>query len=101
MIISGGENIFAGEVESVLYTHPAIEECAVIGLTDERWGERVHAVIRCKPDASLSAHEIMEYCRGRIADYKAVRSVDFTREALPRSPINKVLKRVLRERYDV
>lgn len=101
MIISGGENIFAGEVESVLYTHPAIEECAVIGLTDERWGERVHAVIRCKPDASLSAHEIMEYCRGKVADYKVVRSVDFTREALPRSPINKVLKRVLRERYDV
>lgn len=100
MIISGGENIFAGEVESVLYTHTAIEECAVIGLTDERWGERVHAVIRCKSDASLSAEEIMEYCRGRIADYKAVRSVDFTREALPRSPINKVLKRVLRERYD-
>ena len=99
MIISGGENIFAGEVETVLYTHPEIEECAVIGLPDDRWGERVHAVIRRKPESAMSAEEIMTYCRGRIADYKIVRSVDFTAEPLPRSPINKVLKRVLRDRY--
>ena len=99
MIISGGENIFAGEVETVLYTHPEIEECAVIGLPDDRWGERVHAVIRRKPESTMSAEEIMTYCRGRIADYKIVRSVDFTAEPLPRSPINKVLKRVLRDRY--
>ncbi len=99
MIISGGENIFAGEVENVLYTHAAIEECAIIGLPDDKWGERVHAVIRLKSGETLSADAIMEYCRGRIADYKVVRSVDFTDEALPRSPINKVLKRVLRDRY--
>ena len=99
MIISGGENIFAGEVENVLYAHPDIEECAIIGLPDERWGERVHAVIKLKPSSELSAEAVMAFCRGRIADYKVVRSVDFTDEPLPRSPINKVLKRALRERY--
>ena len=99
MIISGGENVFAGEVENVLYLHPAIEECAVIGMPDDKWGERVHAVIRLKQDTVASEDEIVAHCRSNIAGYKAVKSVDFTTEPLPRSPINKVLKRVLREQY--
>lgn len=99
MIISGGENIFAGEVETILYSLSEIEECAVIGVPDDRWGERVHAVIRLKEGATLNEEQVVAHCRGRIADYKVVRSVTFIEEPLPRSPINKVLKRALREQY--
>ncbi len=95
MIISGGENIYPAEVESALFGHPAIADVAVIGVPDATWGEAVKAIVVLKPGASAGAQELIDYARGRIAHYKAPRSVDFA-QALPRTPTGKILKRELR-----
>lgn len=99
MIISGGENVFAAEVEAVLYQHPAVAECAVIGIPSEKWGEQVHAVVRAKEGSAPSEQELIDFCRSRLAAYKCIRSVDFSDEPLPASSMNKILKRELRSRY--
>ena len=98
MIIRGGENISPEEVENVLYSHPKIEEAAVIGVPDPEWGQQPGAVVVLKKGESATAEEIMEYCRARLAGFKRPRSVIFV-ESLPRSPLGKVLKRKLREEY--
>ena len=98
MIISGGENIYSAEVENALAQHPAVAACAVIGIPDEEWGERVHAVVVLRPGASTTAEELREHTKGLIAGYKAPRSAEFV-EALPVSGAGKVLKRDLRARY--
>jgi acyl-CoA synthetase (AMP-forming)/AMP-acid ligase II len=98
MIISGGENIYPAEIEEVLYRHPKILECAVIGVFDEKWGESVKAVVVCRPGEKLTEKEVIEYCKSHLASYKKPRSVDFV-DSLPRSTVGKVLKRVLREQY--
>jgi acyl-CoA synthetase (AMP-forming)/AMP-acid ligase II len=98
MIVSGGENIYPAEVESALFGHPAVADVAVIGVPDERWGEAVKAVVVKKPDAELSAGELITWVRERIAGYKLPKSVDFV-EALPRNPTGKILKRELRKPY--
>ncbi|MGQ0630989.1 MAG: acyl-CoA synthetase [Sporichthyaceae bacterium] len=95
MIITGGENVFSAEVENAVASHAAVAACAVIGLPDERWGERVHAVVVLKPGASASAEEITAHTRALIASYKTPRSVEFA-DALPISAAGKVLKRELR-----
>ena len=94
MIISGGENVYSVEIEDLLSTHPKIACCAVIGVPDEKWGERVHAVVvprGTKPSPS----ELQDFCRGRLANFKIPRSFSFTAE-LPLSAAGKVLKRELR-----
>jgi long-chain acyl-CoA synthetase len=98
MIVSGGENVYSTEVEAALYAHPAVLEAAVIGVPDQSWGERVHAVVVLKPDRLATADEIVAVCRDRIAGYKVPRSVEFA-DALPKSGAGKILKRALRERY--
>ncbi len=98
MIISGGENIYPAEIEEVLYRHPKILECAVIGVYDREWGESVKACVVCKPGEVLTEKEVIDFCKQHLASYKKPRSVDFM-EALPRTPTGKVLKRVLREKY--
>ena len=98
MIISGGENIYPAEIEEVLFQHPKILECAVLGVHDEKWGESVKAVVVCKPGEQLSEQEVIDYCKSHLASYKKPRSVDFV-ESLPHSALGKVLKRVLREQY--
>ncbi|WP_206051799.1 AMP-binding protein [Nocardioides ferulae] len=95
MIISGGENIYSPEVERVLAEHPALMEVAVIGVPDDTWGETVKAVVACKPGASATEAEIIEFCRERLAHFKCPKSVDVV-EALPRNPTGKILKRELR-----
>ena len=95
MIISGGENVYSAEVEAVAATHPAVQEVAIIGVTDERWGERVHAVAVVKPDHELDADELRAFCRERLADYKCPRSLEIV-DALPKSGAGKVLKHRLR-----
>ena len=98
MIVSGGENIYPAEVESALFGHPAVADVAVIGVPDERWGEAVKAVIVKKPDADVTAGELIGWARERIAGYKLPKSVDFI-DALPRNPTGKILKRELRKPY--
>lgn len=97
MIISGGENIYPSEVEALLGSHPAIEDVAVIGLPDDRWGERVHAVVVLREGAELTEAELVGWCRDRIAGYKRPRSCSFLRhEEVPRTATGKILHRVLK-----
>jgi len=98
MVISGGENVYPAEVEEVLYRHQKVLEAAVIGVPDEKWGERVHAVVVPKSGEALTHEEIIEWCAGHLAGYKKPRSVGFT-DQLPRNAAGKVLKTKLRERY--
>lgn len=95
MIVTGGENVYSAEVENAVATHPAVAKCAVIGVPDEQWGERVHAVVVCTPGAQASEQEIRAHTKTLIAGYKAPRTVEFV-ETLPVTPIGKVLKRELR-----
>ena len=101
MIITGGENVYSAEVENAIYQHPAVAMCAVIGVPDEQWGERVHAVISLKPGQTVSESGIIAHCRTRIAGYKCPRSVNVRTEALPMSGAGKVLKTVLRAELQV
>jgi long-chain acyl-CoA synthetase len=98
MIVSGGENVYSGEVESAIASHPAVAACAVIGIPCQHWGEAVHAVIVLKPERDALGAEIIEHCRQQIAGYKTPKSVEF-RATLPLSGAGKVLKRDLREPF--
>ncbi|MCX7363638.1 MAG: AMP-binding protein [Alphaproteobacteria bacterium] len=98
MIISGGFNVFPSEVEQVLWSHPAVQDCAVIGVPDEKWGEAVKAVVELKPGASVGADELIALAKEKLGGVKAPKSVDFI-AALPRSPVGKVLKKDLRAPY--
>jgi acyl-CoA synthetase (AMP-forming)/AMP-acid ligase II len=97
VIISGGENVYPGELENVLMTHPKIMEVAVIGTPDERWGERVTAIVNLKPGDEMTGEELLEWCRGKFPAYKRPRRIEFG--DLPKSPTNKILKPELRARY--
>ena len=98
MIISGGENVYAAEVESVFLEHPAVNEAALIGAADEKWGEVGLMVVVLRPGGAAKAEELIEFCRGRLARYKVPKHVIFA-EALPYSPYGKVIKAELREKY--
>jgi len=98
MIVSGGENVYSAEVENVVTTHPAVAACAVIGVPDEAWGERVHVFVVAHPGQTLTLDELRSHCRERIAGYKCPRSLDVI-DSLPTSGAGKVLKRELRELY--
>jgi acyl-CoA synthetase (AMP-forming)/AMP-acid ligase II len=97
MIITGGENVYPRQVEEVLYRHPAVLEAAVIGVPDDRWVERVHAVITLKPGEKVEAEDIIRFCKARLSGYKVPKSVEFT-GSLPKSPQGKILKTELRRR---
>jgi acyl-CoA synthetase (AMP-forming)/AMP-acid ligase II len=97
MIISGGENVYPSEVETMLGGHPKVKDVAVIDVADETWGERVHAVIIPRDGDTPSEGEILEWCKARLAGYKRPRSVSFIREAdMPRTVTGKILHRLLR-----
>lgn len=97
MIISGGENIYPAEIESVVIGMPGVTEVAVIGLSDEKWGEVACAIV-VADESTVSADQIVEFCGTRLARYKLPKKVIFA-EAIPRNASGKVLKRVLREKY--
>jgi acyl-CoA synthetase (AMP-forming)/AMP-acid ligase II len=96
MIVSGGENIAGSEVERVLYEHDSVLEAAVVGRPDDRWGEVPVAFVVLRPDATATAHALLEHSRARLARYKAPKEITFL-DALPRNPSGKVLKRELRD----
>ena len=96
MIVSGGENVSASEVERVLYEHDAVLEVAVVAMPDPRWGEVPRAFVALKPGRTGDAAALIAHCRARLAGYKTPKLVTFV-DALPRNPSGKVLKRVLRD----
>jgi fatty-acyl-CoA synthase len=98
LIISGGENIYPAEVEDVIYQHPAVAECAVIGVPDERWGEVGRAVVVLRAGTSLDPAALLAFLDGKIARYKIPKSVVFA-ESLPRTASGKVLKQRLRDHH--
>ncbi|MFA4081173.1 long-chain fatty acid--CoA ligase [Mycobacteroides salmoniphilum] len=98
MVVTGGENVYSAEVENALAKHPAVAACAVIGIPDERWGERVHAVVVKQTQSECCDEDLQEHCREHIANYKVPRSFEFVDE-LPLSGAGKILKRVLRQKY--
>ena len=95
VIVTGAENVYPLEVEQVLAEHPSIAEAAVVGAPHERWGETVHAVVVAAPGQVVEDTELIEWCRARLAHFKAPTAVTVV-EALPKNPAGKVLRRVLR-----
>jgi acyl-CoA synthetase (AMP-forming)/AMP-acid ligase II len=98
MIVSGGENIFPREVEEILYRHPAVLEAAVFGIPDLYWIEKVHAVVVKKKESDATEREIIEFCKERLARFKAPKSLAFATE-IPKNPAGKILKKQLRAIY--
>ncbi len=98
MILTGGENVYSTEVENVLYMHPSILECAVIGVPDPKWGEAVKGIVVLKPGHQATEQEIIQFCKERMAHYKAPKSIDFM-DALPRTGSGKIHKKGLRDKY--
>ncbi|MBP7335496.1 class I adenylate-forming enzyme family protein [Niveispirillum sp.] len=98
MIITGGFNVYPGEVEQVISAHKSVQDCAVVGVPDEKWGEAVKAVIQLKPGAQADGAEIIAFCKMRVGSVMAPKSVEFWDE-LPKSPVGKVLRRVVREKF--
>jgi long-chain acyl-CoA synthetase len=99
MIVTGGENVYSGEVEAVIYQHPAVRETAVFGIPDPRWGELVAACVVRKPGAALSEDELIAHCRRSLASYKIPRRIELSDTELPKSGSGKILKKILRERF--
>jgi acyl-CoA synthetase (AMP-forming)/AMP-acid ligase II len=99
MIVTGGENVYSGEVEAVIYNHPAVQEAAVIGIPDPQWGELVTALVVLKPGEVMTPEDLIAYCRLFLANYKIPRRIEFSETELPKGGTGKILKKVLRERY--
>jgi long-chain acyl-CoA synthetase len=95
-IISGGENIYPREIEDVLRSHPAVAECAVFGIPDEKWGEAVKAMVVPRPGCNVSEQEIKEYCGTRLAGFKRPKTIEFISE-LPKTASGKIMKKDLRD----
>jgi acyl-CoA synthetase (AMP-forming)/AMP-acid ligase II len=91
MIITGGFNVYSAEVEQVLLAHPAVQDCAVIGLPDEKWGERVTAVVQPRPGQAVTADEVRAFVKERLGSVKAPKQVEVWPD-LPRSKVGKILK---------
>ncbi|MEG0051791.1 MAG: AMP-binding protein [Comamonas sp.] len=98
MIITGGFNVYPSAVEQVIWAHPAVQDCAVIGVPDEKWGEAVKAVVELKPGCAVQAEELIAQCKSRLGSVQAPKSIDFV-ASLPRSPNGKVLKKDIRAPY--
>ena len=98
MIITGGENVYSTEVENTLYLHPAVLECAVVGVPDEKWGEAVKGIVVLKPARESTEEELIRFCKERMTRYKAPKSIDFI-SALPKTGSGKIEKKKLRDKY--
>ena len=98
MIISGGMNIYPEEIELTLRKHPSINDCAIIGVPDERWGESIMAIVHTEKNAILTEQEVIDYCRAYLGSYKKPKYVTFV-STLPRTQSGKIQKFILRDRY--
>jgi acyl-CoA synthetase (AMP-forming)/AMP-acid ligase II len=98
MILTGGENVYSTEVEHELYEHPSILEAAVIGVPDDTWGEVVKAIVVLKKDITADEDEVIDFCKSRLAKYKAPKSVEFVSE-LPKTGAGKIYKKALKDEY--
>ncbi|MCY1239350.1 3-[(3aS,4S,7aS)-7a-methyl-1,5-dioxo-octahydro-1H-inden-4-yl]propanoyl:CoA ligase [compost metagenome] len=98
MIISGGFNVYAVEVEASLNAHPAVFMSAVVGIPHEKWGEAVHAEVVLRPGAVVEAEALIEHVKDRLGRFKAPKTITMT-DALPLSAVGKVLRRRVREKY--
>lgn len=98
MIVSGGENIYTSEVEAVLYQHPDIQECAVVGIPDDKFGEALFAAIVVASGKTLNQTDVIKHCRDKIGGFKIPRQIDFVKE-MPKSAMGKILKNELRRIY--
>jgi acyl-CoA synthetase (AMP-forming)/AMP-acid ligase II len=100
MIISGGENVYPSEVESVLTQHSAVKDVAVIGLPHDKWGESVHAIVVLHAGRAIGEDALLDWCKDKIAGYKRPRSIAFMREEdVPRTATGKIQHRALRDRF--
>jgi long-chain acyl-CoA synthetase len=97
MIVTGGENVYSVDVERALYEHPAVRECAVIGIPDPLWVEAVHAVVVLEDGTEVTGKELSDHCHGLIAGYKCPKSFEFVAGPLPTTPVGKIRKNVLRD----
>ena len=99
MIVTGGQNVFSAEVENILIAHPAVADCAVIGLPDEKWGEAVTAVIIKKAGSEVTSEEVIAFCRKEMAGFKIPKNIIWHEGQLPRTPTGKVQKYILVDMY--
>jgi acyl-CoA synthetase (AMP-forming)/AMP-acid ligase II len=98
MVVSGGFNIFPFEIEQVLMKHQAVQDCAVIGVPDEKWGEAVKAVVQLAPGASVGEEELIAFAKAELGGMRTPKSIEFWPD-LPRSAVGKVLKREIRTKF--
>ncbi len=98
MIVTGGENVYPKETEDVLYTHPAVQECAVTSAPDEKWGERVQAVVVKRENHKVSEEELIKYCKEWLAGYKCPKKIEFW-ENLPKTPVGKILRKDIKAHF--
>jgi acyl-CoA synthetase (AMP-forming)/AMP-acid ligase II len=98
MIVTGGENVYPKEVEDVLYQHQAVAMAAVVSAPDEKWGERVQAVVVLKPDQSTTEAELIAHCKQRLAGYKCPKAIEFS-DKLPTTPVGKILRKDVKKKY--
>jgi acyl-CoA synthetase (AMP-forming)/AMP-acid ligase II len=99
MIVTGGQNVFSAGVESILIAHPAVADCTVIGLPDEKWGEAVTAVIVKKSGVEVTEADIIAFCKKEMAGFKVPKKIIWHEGQIPRTPTGKVTKYVLVEKY--
>jgi len=99
MIVSGGENVYSAETEQAIYAHPAVAECAVIGIPHGTWGEQVHAIVRLNQGESVTDQQLIAHCKTLIAAFKCPKSIEFCEQPLPLSGAGKILKKDLRVPY--
>ena len=98
IIVTGGENVSSRDVENVILTHPAVLECAVIGVPSEKWGEEVRALVVPRRGMTITPEEVIDYCKDKLAGYKRPRSAEVWKE-LPKNPPGKILKKDIRAMY--
>lgn len=98
MVITGGENVYPAEIEEVLHTHEAVDDAAVVGIPDPKWGEALLAFVVTKAGASVEGQELEAFLRQKLASFKVPRRYEFV-DSFPRNATGKVLKRVMREPY--